>query len=389
MNAPSLGSEMKHVLAANGGETGELKDGLSIDNSDDLLIGKNGALKKRLVWTPELHERFISAVRQVGIKQAVPKLLVTLMNVDGLTTVHVKSHLQKYRNNMRRSSSGMFGESAATSPVEGSSSAAMNLASSTATASAPGQRLLSASHTLLGAGTGLGNAASGDASPVPMSANMMPADTAVFHHSRVAPYGAIRQSTHPSEGSHVGVGMETGRTSILPSNALGSHNAPLLAPSVVASSASLLHGTHTLPVTPKRPRSPAHDPRVRNGTEENESASGSRSVSPMLATRSSTKEQEALERTTGLQMRMQMMLTRSLQLQVDLASNLEAREATLSSGDVSATGIQAKLKADSASLLRQQRSIQLELGRQSNTLREHLEGQRNILQGLDRAAGED
>lgn len=58
--------------------------------------------KKRLVWTQELHERFVKAINAVGINSAVPKTIVTIMNVDGLTTEHVKSHLQKYRNSMRK-----------------------------------------------------------------------------------------------------------------------------------------------------------------------------------------------------------------------------------------------------------------------------------------------
>lgn len=58
--------------------------------------------KKRLVWTPELHERFVKAIETVGLNQAVPKTLVTIMNVEGLTTEHVKSHLQKYRNSLRK-----------------------------------------------------------------------------------------------------------------------------------------------------------------------------------------------------------------------------------------------------------------------------------------------
>lgn len=58
--------------------------------------------KKRLVWTPELHERFVRAIDMIGLNHAVPKTLVTIMNVEGLTTEHVKSHLQKYRNSLRK-----------------------------------------------------------------------------------------------------------------------------------------------------------------------------------------------------------------------------------------------------------------------------------------------
>ncbi|KAK4533830.1 hypothetical protein CCYA_CCYA19G4712 [Cyanidiococcus yangmingshanensis] len=58
--------------------------------------------KRRLVWTPQLHERFVKAVNEIGVEQAMPKILVNLMNVEGLTPEHVKSHLQKYRRNLRR-----------------------------------------------------------------------------------------------------------------------------------------------------------------------------------------------------------------------------------------------------------------------------------------------
>ncbi|KAL3656624.1 hypothetical protein V7S43_018529 [Phytophthora oleae] len=62
---------------------------------------------KRLVWTDELHLRFVSAVFELGVKNASPKSLLTLMETksptEGLTTEHIKSHLQKYRINYERS----------------------------------------------------------------------------------------------------------------------------------------------------------------------------------------------------------------------------------------------------------------------------------------------
>eukprot|EP00190_Bangiopsis_sp_CCMP1999_P002843 CAMPEP_0198735532 /NCGR_PEP_ID=MMETSP1475-20131203/60236_1 /TAXON_ID= ORGANISM="Unidentified sp., Strain CCMP1999" /NCGR_SAMPLE_ID=MMETSP1475 /ASSEMBLY_ACC=CAM_ASM_001111 /LENGTH=473 /DNA_ID=CAMNT_0044499209 /DNA_START=390 /DNA_END=1811 /DNA_ORIENTATION=- len=61
--------------------------------------------KKRLVWTPALHVRFVKAINMVGMENAVPKTILELMNVKGLTTEHVKSHLQKFRNNLRKAKS--------------------------------------------------------------------------------------------------------------------------------------------------------------------------------------------------------------------------------------------------------------------------------------------
>ncbi|KAK4757356.1 hypothetical protein SAY87_018657 [Trapa incisa] len=58
--------------------------------------------RPRLVWTPQLHKRFVDAVAQLGIKNAVPKTIMQLMSVDGLTRENVASHLQKYRLYLRR-----------------------------------------------------------------------------------------------------------------------------------------------------------------------------------------------------------------------------------------------------------------------------------------------
>ncbi|KAK1373719.1 Sterile nodes [Heracleum sosnowskyi] len=58
--------------------------------------------RQRLVWTPQLHKRFVDVVAHLGIKNAVPKTIMQLMNVEGLTRENVASHLQKYRLYLKR-----------------------------------------------------------------------------------------------------------------------------------------------------------------------------------------------------------------------------------------------------------------------------------------------
>ncbi|KAF4346594.1 hypothetical protein F8388_005518 [Cannabis sativa] len=74
---------------------------LPTDNSTDDPSART--LKRpRLVWTPQLHKRFVDVVAHLGIKNAVPKTIMQLMNVEGLTRENVASHLQKYRLYLKR-----------------------------------------------------------------------------------------------------------------------------------------------------------------------------------------------------------------------------------------------------------------------------------------------
>ena len=72
------------------------------DNDDNKKSSSNTSKtdsdRCRLRWTPELHARFLRAVKTLGgLDIATPKGVVELMRVQGVTIPHVKSHLQKYR----------------------------------------------------------------------------------------------------------------------------------------------------------------------------------------------------------------------------------------------------------------------------------------------------
>ncbi|XP_019437782.1 PREDICTED: two-component response regulator ARR12-like isoform X1 [Lupinus angustifolius] len=58
--------------------------------------------KPRVVWSVELHRKFVAAVNQLGIEKAVPKKILDMMNVEKLTRENVASHLQKYRLYLKR-----------------------------------------------------------------------------------------------------------------------------------------------------------------------------------------------------------------------------------------------------------------------------------------------
>jgi len=61
------------------------------------------AMKRpRLIWTKQLHERFVEAVNKMGVDQAVPKAIMQSMNVKGITRENVASHLQKYRAQLKK-----------------------------------------------------------------------------------------------------------------------------------------------------------------------------------------------------------------------------------------------------------------------------------------------
>ncbi|KAI3444621.1 hypothetical protein Pfo_001286 [Paulownia fortunei] len=60
------------------------------------------AKKPRVVWTIEMHQKFLEAIEVIGYDKAVPKKIVEVMGIPGLTRENVASHLQKFRGSMKR-----------------------------------------------------------------------------------------------------------------------------------------------------------------------------------------------------------------------------------------------------------------------------------------------
>ncbi|KAL4557117.1 hypothetical protein LXL04_035287 [Taraxacum kok-saghyz] len=64
--------------------------------SHDEDVNSSETKKNKVIWTPDLHQKFLEAVEKIGV-HAVPKKILELMKVEGLTRDHIASHLQKYR----------------------------------------------------------------------------------------------------------------------------------------------------------------------------------------------------------------------------------------------------------------------------------------------------
>ncbi|XP_019152008.1 PREDICTED: protein PHOSPHATE STARVATION RESPONSE 3-like isoform X4 [Ipomoea nil] len=68
-------------------------------NGQEVKQSLSGVRKPRFKWTVQVHGRFVDAVNQLGGIYTTPKNIMRLMDIEQITTDHIKSHLQKYRLN--------------------------------------------------------------------------------------------------------------------------------------------------------------------------------------------------------------------------------------------------------------------------------------------------
>nr|GMD68706.1 protein PHOSPHATE STARVATION RESPONSE 3-like isoform X1 [Ipomoea batatas] len=75
-------------------------ESMNENNGQEVKQAFSGVRKPRFKWTLQIHQRFVDAVNQLGGRyKATPKNIMTLMDIEQITTDHIKSHLQKYRHN--------------------------------------------------------------------------------------------------------------------------------------------------------------------------------------------------------------------------------------------------------------------------------------------------
>ncbi|KAG2648996.1 two-component response regulator ORR24-like [Panicum virgatum] len=99
------------------------------DDSDDSNENGDSSTQKkpRVVWSVELHRKFVAAVNQLGIDKAVPKKILDLMNVENITRENVASHLQKYRLYLKRLSADASRQANLTAAFGGRNPAYVNM----------------------------------------------------------------------------------------------------------------------------------------------------------------------------------------------------------------------------------------------------------------------
>ncbi|MED6219942.1 hypothetical protein PIB30_040488 [Stylosanthes scabra] len=94
-------SSIKSSSTNSGGSKSRKRKSSEMNNSSE---GESSGPKhkKKVTWTNGLHNRFLVAIRHIGLDKAVPKKILEIMNVPNLTRENIASHLQKYRIFLRK-----------------------------------------------------------------------------------------------------------------------------------------------------------------------------------------------------------------------------------------------------------------------------------------------
>nr|DAD37046.1 TPA_asm: hypothetical protein HUJ06_007687 [Nelumbo nucifera] len=84
---------------------GTKRNTTSSNDNKVVEVGKSVSFttkRSRVVWTTELHQQFLDAVKKLGYEKAMPKKILEQMGISGLTRENIASHLQKYRIFLKR-----------------------------------------------------------------------------------------------------------------------------------------------------------------------------------------------------------------------------------------------------------------------------------------------
>ncbi|XP_051122153.1 transcription factor HHO3-like [Andrographis paniculata] len=97
--------EAKKINGGSGGaSTSSVGENGGADEKGSGSEGQLPARKTRRLWSPEMHNKFLEAIQQLGGSEAAtPKQIWKIMNVNEVTIQQVGSHLQKYRLRIKKS----------------------------------------------------------------------------------------------------------------------------------------------------------------------------------------------------------------------------------------------------------------------------------------------
>ncbi|KAJ1259913.1 hypothetical protein BS78_10G192100 [Paspalum vaginatum] len=82
------------------------KNKKDVSGVDSDMENKSTQKRQRVQWSAELHRKFVEAFNLIGMDRAVPKKILEVMNVEGLSRENVASHLQKYRLYLKKLNDG-------------------------------------------------------------------------------------------------------------------------------------------------------------------------------------------------------------------------------------------------------------------------------------------